>query len=233
MKAKEIMTAPVISVTPDTSLQQIVAILLAHRISGVLVIEEGKVVGVVGHNDLLRRYEIGTDGASGDRSWWQRLTQADPAPVAYVKSHGGHARDVMSRDVASVSEDAPLAQLAAIFEMRHIRRVPVLRAGQVVGLITRADLVRALAASTAATAPAPACTDDEAIRVRLVQELDKQSWWSGDWSNVFVHQGVVSYVGVFQREADKDAARIAAENIPGVRGVEDRRMQFGDWQPML
>src|SRR5438876_9460659 len=228
MKAKEIMTAPVITVTPDTGLQDIVALLLEHRISGVLVVDEGRVVGVVGDGDLLHRHEIGTDGWVVYRTWWQRLTQTDPAPVAYVKSHGGHAKDVMNHEVVSVPEDAPVARIAAIFEARHIRRVPVLRDGQLAGLVTRADLVRALAARTARRAPSPQRMDDEAIRVRLLEELGRQSWWSGNWSNVFVHHGVVSYVGAFQRKADKQAARIAAENIPGVRGVEDRRMPYGD-----
>ncbi|MGH8830983.1 MAG: CBS domain-containing protein [Polaromonas sp.] len=233
MKAKEVMTAPVVTVTPDMGLHHIVTILLEHRISGVLVVDEGKVVGVVGDGDLIHRYEIGTDTWTAYRTWWQRLTQADPAPVAYIKSHGGHARDVMSRDVVSVSEDAPVARLAAIFEARHIRRVPVLRDGQLVGLVTRADLVRALAASATAMTPPQARTDDEAIRVQLLKELDKQPWWSGSWSNVFVHHGVVSYIGVFRREADKEAARIAAENIPGVRGVEDRRIPYDDGLSMI
>ena len=233
MKAKDIMTAPVITVTPDTALSQVLALLLEHRISGVLVVDAGQVVGVVGDGDLLHRYEIGTDNWADYRTWWQRLTQSDPAPVAYVKSHGGHVRDVMDSNVVCVQEDAPLTQLAAILEQRHIRRVPVLRGTQLVGLVTRADLVRALAAHAPVLVQPPAPTDDEAIRLRLLEELGVQPWWSGDWSSVSVHHGVVSFVGVVQCEADKTAARIAAENIPGVCGVEDRRMQFGDWQPML
>jgi len=73
--------------------------------------------------------------------------------------------------------------------------------------------------------------DDDVIRKRLIAELSAQPWWSATWSNVDVNDGVVSYVGVVQRRADRDAARIAAENIPGVRGVEDRRMVYGEWQP--
>lgn len=233
MKAKDIMTAPVITVTPDTALPQVVALLLEHRISGVLVVDAGQVVGVVGDGDLLHRHEIGTDNWAGYRTWWQRLTQSDPAPVAYVKSHGGHVRDVMDSEVVCVQEDAPLSQLAAILEQRHIRRVPVLRGTQLVGLVTRADLVRALAASASLLAKPQVGTDDEVIRLRLLEELGAQPWWSGNWSSVFVHHGVVSFVGVVQCEADKTAARIAAENIPGVCGVDDQRMQFGDWQPML
>ncbi|MGO4395138.1 CBS domain-containing protein [Variovorax sp. M-6] len=233
MKASDVMTAPVISVDPDTSLHEIVETLLAHRISGVLVVEGGQVVGTVGDGDLLHRHEIGTDQWADYRTWWQRLTQSSPAPGAYVRSHGGRARDVMNRDVVTVSADEPLGRIAVRFEARHIRRIPVLRDGQLVGLVTRADLVRALANSTATARAADPKQGDEEIRNRLLDELSRQTWWSGTWSNVFVHEGIVSYVGVVQRPADRDAARIAAENIPGVHGVEDRRMQYGDWQPMF
>ena len=233
MKASDVMTTPVISVDPDTCLHEIVEILLAHRISGVLVVEGGQVVGTVGDGDLLHRHEIGTDQWADYRTWWQRLTQSSPAPGAYVRSHGGRARDVMNRDVVTVSADEPLGRIAVLFEARHVRRLPVLRDGQLAGLVTRADLVRALASSTAAAPAADLKQGDEEIRVCLLDELGRQPWWSGTWSNVFVHEGIVSYVGVVQRPADREAARIAAENIPGVHGVEDRRMQYGDWQPMF
>ncbi len=230
MNAKDIMTSPVITVTPDTSLHDVVEILLRNRISGVPVIDEGRVVGVVGGGDLLHRHEIGTDIWTGYRNWWQRLTRSESA--AYVKSHGGRVRDVMNREVVSVPEDTPLAELATLFEKRHIRRVPVLRGDQLVGVVTRADLVRTLATNTAPAVDPRPQTDDEAIRNRLIEELGNQPWWTGNWSSVFVRNGVVSYVGVVQNEADRQAARIAAENIPGVRGVDDRRMLYGDWQPM-
>lgn len=234
MKASDIMTTPVISVRPDASLHEIVEVLLVHRISGVPVVEDGKVVGLIGDGDLLHRYEIGTDHWTDYRTWWQRLTRLDPAPGAYVKAHGGHARDIMNRDVVSVSDDTPVAQIAVIFEARHIRRIPVMRNGQMAGLVTRADLVRALSKSSALAAHfATSRVDDESIRKQLLTELNAQPWWSDTWSNVFVQEGVVSYVGVVQRTSDREAARIAAENIPGVRSVEDRRMTYGDWQPMF
>lgn len=240
MKACDIMTTPVISVNPETSLHEIVDILLERRISGVLVLDGGKVIGVVGDGDLLHRREIGTDQWADYRTWWQRLTHLDASPTGYVKANGGHAKDVMSGDFVSVSVDAPLSQIASIFEARHIRRIPVLKEGQLQGLVTRADLLRALAvsdgfalgAANAGSVDAPS-VDDESIRQRLLKELSAQSWWSSTWSNVFVHQGVVRYVGVVRRATDRDAARIAAENIPGVCGVEDRRIQYGTWQTVF
>ena len=232
MNAKDVMTSPVISVGAHTTVHAIVTLLVERRISGVPVVEGDEVIGVVDEADLLHRYEIGTDGWLAYRSWWQRLTGADPAPAAYVKSHGGHARDVMNREVALVAEDTPVAQIASIFEARQFRRVPVLRDRRVVGIVTRADLVRALAAKTRRMA-VPQGQTDEAIRARLLAELEKQPWWQSKWSVVFVSNGVVRYRGVYEREADRQAARVAAENVAGVRGIEDDRVSSADWQPMV
>jgi CBS domain-containing protein len=123
MQAGDVMTRDVISVEPGTQLRKVVDILLQHRISGVPVIENEEVLGFVGVGDLLHRHEIGTERTSDDRSWWQRLLQADRSPMEYVRSHGDHARDVMDRRVVSVAEDTPLSRLANIFEARHIRRI--------------------------------------------------------------------------------------------------------------
>ncbi len=234
MRASDIMTSPVITVSPKTPLHDVVDILLAQRISGVLVMEDDKVVGVIGDGDMLHRHEVGTDRWAEYRTWWQRLTRLEPGPLAYVKANGGNASDVMSKDVVSISPDTPLGQIAVIFEARHIRRIPVLKDGQLQGLVTRADLMRALAASESfGSTPDELEASDDAIRTRLLAELGAQSWWSGSWSSVFVKKGVVSYVGVVQRSADKDAARVAAENIPGVCGVEDRRTLYGEGQAMF
>lgn len=233
MQASDVMTRSVVSVAPDTALPEVVKLLLEHRISGVPVVDDGAVVGFVGHGELLHRHEIGTDDAGAGRSWWQRLLQVDPTPQAYVRSHGGHARDVMDPEVTTVTEDTPLARLAVIFETRSIRRLPVLRDGRMVGLVTRADLVRALAARCASSCEANAQASDAQIQAQLMAELAHQTWWSEVWSNVSVQQGVVRFTGVVRREADKDAARIAAENIPGVRAVEDERRPASELQPIL
>lgn len=223
MQTSDVMTRAVITVKPATELREVVDILLKHRISGVPVVENEGVQGFVGVGDLLHRHELGTESTADERNWWQRLLQIDPRPLAYVQSHGVHARDVMDRNVVSVAEDAPLNRLATIFEARHIRRVPVIRDGRMVGLVTRADLVRALARMCAPAAAPSRPLEDAEIRARLLAELAKQPWWVGTWSSVVVNQGVVRFIGFVQGESQKEAARIAAENIPGVRGVEDER----------
>lgn len=233
MQARDVMTAPVITVGPDTPLQQVCAILLAHRISGVLVVApDGSVLGTVGDGDLLHRHEVGTDQQARERSWWRWLTQADTAPAAYVRSHGAHARDVMSPHGASVTDETPVAALATLLEQRQIRRVPVLRAGRLVGIVTRADLVRALA-QRAGPAPVAAASDDDAILRQLTRELAGQSWWRGDLSVIDVEAGVVHYRGLYEHQSQRDAARVAAENVPGVRAVADHRTLFSELQTMF
>lgn len=232
MNTADIMTTPVITIAPDAQIRDIVTLLLEKRISGVPVVANGHVVGVVNEGDLLHRYEIGTDGDVDQRSWWARLIRPDRFSANYVKSHAGRARDIMTRQVVVVTEDTSLQQIASILEARHIRRLPVLRGKQLVGVVTRADLVRALAKNTQAPAPLRAQTD-EGIRQRLLSELENQRWWRSDWSAVYVSDGVVSYRGLLECEDERQAARIAAENVPGVRAVEDNRIPFAAWQAMV
>jgi CBS domain-containing protein len=231
MLAKDVMTTPVVTIAPDMPLRDTVALLLERRISGVPVVADGRVVGMVSEHDLLRRPELGTDGIAFERPWWVRLLEGESFPADYVRSHAGRARDFMTRPVISVVEDTPLRTLAAIFVRRHIRRVPVLRGERLVGIVSRADLVRALARVVQAP-PAPN-GGDEAMRLRLLHELQQQRWWRSDWSTVDVRDGIVHYRGLVEGEAERRAARVAAENVPGVRAVHDDRMQAEAWVPLI
>lgn len=232
MQAKDIMTAPVVTITPYTPVHEVAALLRDRRIGGVPVLEGGQVVGLVSEGDLLHRHEIGTDHLVTRRPWWTRLFKADRLPADYVKSHGGRARDIMTRQVISVSEDTPVDRLAELFEVRRIGRVPVLRGHRLIGIVCRADLVEAIARQPTSD-EAPGVQTDEAIRARLLAELQQQPWWRSNWSNVFVTDGVVSYRGLVEGEDQRRAARVAAENVPGVRRVEDDRVQTAAWQPMM
>jgi CBS domain-containing protein len=203
--------------------------LLERRISGVPVVADGAVVGMVNEGDLLHRHEIGTDGDMPGRTWLARLIERDPLPVDYVKSHARKAKDIMSHHFVSVTEDTPVRKLASIFAARNVRRVPVLRNKQSIGIVTCADLIRALAQD----ARAPRTQSDEAIRVQLLQELERQRWWRPEWSAMDVHDGVVHYRGLIRSDDERRAARVAAENVPGVRSVEDDRMTGVARQPMV
>ncbi|NDZ17873.1 histidine kinase [Variovorax sp. WS11] len=228
MNAADIMTTPVVTIGPDAQIREIAALLLEKRISGVPVVDGGRVIGFVNEADLLRRHEIGTDAATPERSWWAQLIRPERLSFDYVKTHAGRARDIMTRDVVAVAEDTPLQRIATILAARHVRRVPVLRSHQLVGIVTRADLVRAIARKPR-NSEAPAQTDED-IRQRLLAELEKQPWWHPDWSAVDVLGGIVTYRGLLESEGERQAARVAAENVPGVRGVEDNRTPWAAWQ---
>ena len=197
MQASDIMSTPVISVAPDTPVREIAALLHEKRISAVPVLEKNRLVGLVSEGDLLHREEIGTDRAKRAGSWWLRLFSAEQTPAEYVKAHGRFARDVMTREVQMVAPDTSVTEIAI--------------------------LVQALAG---AHAPAQRLTPpaDQAIRGRLQAELARQPWWRAAASNVIVTHGVVHYFGTIEVDDEHDAARVAAENIPGVRAVEDHRM---------
>ncbi|MGH8745742.1 MAG: CBS domain-containing protein [Burkholderiales bacterium] len=227
MKARDIMTSPATTVGPDTPVREIAELLYKLRISGVPVLEGGRLVGLVSEGDLLHRHEIGTDLPERAGSWWLRLFSADRSPAEYVKSHGQRARDVMTREVISVAPDMPVAEIATLLEARGIKRVPVVRGEKVVGIVSRANLIQALASSRHA-AHRLAQPSDQVIRGRLLSELERQPWWWRVTSNVIVAEGVVHYFGMAGSGDERDAARAAAESLPGVRGVEDHRFSYAD-----
>ena len=231
MQVKDIMSAKVITVTPDAVVRDIVATLLEQHISGLPVVSGGKVVGMVGEGELIHRHEIGTDDER-PKSWWERVLGSEPGSAGYVRSHGVRAGDIMNPEVTSVAVDDSLSKVASIFEAREVRRLPVLRGEQLVGIVTRTDLVRAMGATTD-NLGANGAQSDEAIRLRLQTELEKQPWWHSKWCSVFVCNGLVRYTGISDSDVDRQAARVAAENVPGVRAVQDDRLQFTDWQPMM
>ncbi|MEO8718004.1 MAG: CBS domain-containing protein [Burkholderiales bacterium] len=222
MKARDIMTSPVVTVGPETQVKEIAALLFERRISAVPVVDGATLVGIVSEADLLHRQEIGTEHQGRGGSWWLRLFSANPSVEDYIKSHARRARDVMTRHVASVSPDAAVAEVAEVLEARGIGRVPVIEGGKLVGIVSRANLVQALATTTRKADEAPS-VDDQSIRRQLLQELQRQTWWRIDHANVIVTDGVVHFWGMVDSNDARPAARVAAENVPGVRGVEDHR----------
>jgi len=219
MNARDIMASPVITVDPDTAVRDIAALLLRHAISAVPVLEQRKLVGIVSEADLMHRHEIGT--ASKGKGWL-RLLSVDHSATDYVRSHATHASDIMTTDVAWVAPSTPLGEIASLLERRGVKRVPVLDSGRLVGIVSRSDLVRALAAKASVLDSGDA--SDPAILATLSKELERQAWWVAATSHVAVTEGVVHYYGMVGSPEESQAARIAAENVPGVRGVTDHRI---------
>jgi len=225
MRAMDVMTTNVITVGPDTSVQEVAKILSERSISGVPVVDaENRLVGIVSEGDLLHRVETGTERRvqRRRRSWWLDTIGSDEELARqYIKSHGRTAKDVMTREVISVNDTTELADIANLLESKRIKRVPVVGDGKLVGIVSRANLVRALAAAGSRLTDDTA-TDDRTIRQKLLQELQGQEWvhtWAAD---IIVRDGVVHiWVSDDRPDEERQALRIAAENIPGVRGVEE------------
>jgi CBS domain-containing protein len=214
MHASQAMTRPVVTVSADATVFAAADILLGSRISAAPVVDaDGKVVGIVSEADLMNRPEVGTVPA---KSWLQRLL-ADNAFLArdYIRSHSHRVADVMTKEVITATEHTQLAEIAKLMERHHIKRVPIVRDGKVVGIVSRANLLQGLLARE----PHPADgANDEQIRAAVSAELAKHPW-SSDVTNVVVDQGVVHLWGNVGSAPSREAVRVAAENVPGVRRV--------------
>ncbi|MFL9965465.1 CBS domain-containing protein [Paraburkholderia sediminicola] len=218
MRASDVMTSNVISVTPDMTVREVARIFVDNGISGAPVLDpDGHVAGMISEGDLLRRSEIGTE--ERPRTSWLDLWSASHEARDYIKTHAVKVRDVMTTDVVTVEPDTSLGEVAGMLETRRIKRVPVTNAGRLVGIVSRANLVQALA-----SVPDEPSTDvtlsDAEIRAMLMGELAGRKW-SFAGRNLVVTNGVVHLWGVFHSVEAVEAVRVAAQNIPGVKRVED------------
>jgi CBS domain-containing protein len=216
MKAADVMTGRVISVTPDASILECVRLMLQHRISGLPVIDPaGRLVGIVTEGDFLRRAEAGTERK---RPRWLEFI-AGPGRLAdeYVHTHGRKVSEVMTPDPVCVGENTPIEDVVRLMEERRIKRLPVIRGGAVVGIVSRANLLRALAG--VAREAAPPAKNGPAIRARVLADLAQQPWAPRDLIDVTVRNGVVELWGVVTADHQREAATVVAENVPGVQRV--------------
>lgn len=221
MRAQDIMTTRVVAVTDDTSISEIASLLDKFLISAVPVVDDNdRIVGMVSEGDLVRRHEIGTDTRGG--SWWLgMLGEQSNLAQEFVKSHGKQARDVMTKEVITVLEDTPVSEIAEILEKNHIKRVPVVRNDALVGLVSRANIVQQLASGREIKITVPA--DDKTVRDEVEKTLNSQSWASVATTAVTVNEGKVELWGMVASEAERDATRIALEDLSGVVSIEDFR----------
>ena len=218
MRASDVMTSNVISVTPDMTVREVARIFVDNGISGAPVLDpDGRVAGMISEGDLLRRSEIGTD--ERPRTSWLDLWSASHEARDYIKTHAAKVRDVMTTDVVAVEPDTPLGEVASMLETRRIKRVPVTNAGRLVGIVSRANLVQALA-SVPDEPPTDVTLSDAEIRAMLMGELAGRKW-SFAGRNLVVTNGVVHLWGVFHSLEAVEAVRVAAQNIAGVKRVED------------
>lgn len=218
MRAADVMVRNVITIGPDGTVGEVADLLLTHRISALPVVDaDGKVVGLISEGDLLRRSEIGTERQR--THWLEWIRSQRTLAIDFVKSHSRRVSDIMTRHIISVRSDTPLGEIAAILEENSIKRVLVIDNGKLVGILTRANLVQALAAVYKKVEPRT--TDDSAIRASVTAQLEAHSWAGRGVINAIVSNGTVDLWGVVDSDAQSDAARVTAETVLGVKKVNN------------
>lgn len=219
MKAADVMVTKVVTVTPETGVEEIAETLLGNGISAVPVVNaEGSVLGIVSEGDLIHRKETGTERR---RAWWLRmLTANEKLEHEFIKSHARKAAELMTHPPITVTPDTPLGEIASLLEEHRIKRVPVVDQGKLVGIVSRANLLQALVRAGQALAAQQPPVEDAALRARLQQQLRGHPWWPAD-VNIIVSEGTIELWGMVDSKLEKEAVKVAVEELAGARSVAD------------
>jgi CBS-domain-containing membrane protein len=219
MQAADIMTLGAATIRPDASVGEAAKVMLQYQVSGLPVVDDkGELVGIITEGDLLRRPELGTERRRP--RWLEFLLGPGRLAEEYTHSHGRRVADVMVKDVVTITPETRLDDIVQLMERRGVKRLPVVDGRKVVGIVSRANLLRVLA-RIAETAPA-LTADDQAIRERIMNELDRLDWAPRSALNIMVEDGVVQLWGAVADERERQALLVLVENVPGVKRVEDR-----------
>ncbi|MBI1942699.1 MAG: CBS domain-containing protein [Betaproteobacteria bacterium] len=216
MRAADVMVKDVISVAPGASVREVASLMLERRISGVPVVDgERRVLGILSEGDLIRRPELGTD--KHPAGWLSVFLSEDESARDFVKTHGMTAREVMSQPAICVAPDTPLAAVVRLMERHRVKRLPVVEHGRLAGLLTRADLLRALVAQQSVS---PAASSDQELRDRIDSMLRHEGWASSAFVHVLVENGVAQLWGAVESASQREALMLAVRSVPGVRDVQ-------------
>lgn len=219
MKASDIMTTSVVCIRADASILEAARLLLSERISALPVVDaDGRLEGIVSEGDLIHRAEIGSEKPT---SRWKALFENNATLAReYLKAHGRTVADVMSHPVVMAEEDTEISVVAARMDQFSIKRLPVVRDGKVVGIVSRANLLQALiAAPVAEGTPAP---DDAEIRRQILQRLEREPWSPALVRNIIVRDGNVELWGYAESDAQCEACGVLAASVPGVKAVTNQ-----------
>jgi CBS domain-containing protein len=217
MRAHQIMTRQVITIAAGASIVDAANIMLDKHISGLPVVDDaGTVVGIISQGDFIRRAEIGTERKRG--RWLKFLVGPGTAASDFVRERGRRVEEIMTPDPCTVTEDATLEDIVELMERNHVKRLPVLRGDRLVGIVTRTNLLQAVAGLTR-DVPDPTADDDH-IRHRIINAIEKSDW-TPFGLGVIVANGVVHLSGVITNEQSREASIVAAENVSGVTRVHD------------
>lgn len=217
MNAADIMTRPAVAVTPQTTILEAARLMLERRISGLPVVADGAVVGIVTEGDLLRRAETGT--AVRRARWLELLLGPERLARDFVQAHARKVGEIMTRDIVSVAPQAPLSEVVGLMEKHHVKRLPVIDEGRLVGIVSRANLVRALAELL--SEPTSSAGGDEEIRRSILDAIAAEPWGPRFSVAVTVQDGIVDLSGSFAYDRERTALTVLAENTPGVKEVRD------------
>ena len=228
MQAKDIMTTKVITVPQDGTVEDAVRLMLEQHVSALPVVgADARLVGLISEGDLMRRLR---DKDKQRKSWWlEFLTLPEESAQDFVAVHSHKVADVMTRDVVSVTEDTPVSEIADILQTRRIKRVPVVRDGKVVGIVSRSNLLRVLARSQSSgvvAAPKPA---DSELQAQVAKALDAVPGVKSHLFSFVVEDGKVSVWGVADSDIVEKAVRVALEEVPGVREVDIKMGRLPSW----
>jgi CBS domain-containing protein len=228
MKVSDIMTRRVVSVAPDATIAEAVGLMLKHHISGLPVIDaHGRLAGIVTEGDFLRRPETGT--AHRRSRWLDAVFGPAEGTKRYVHSHGTKVGDVMTRQVVTVDEGEWLEQVVHLMETRRIKRLPALRGDKVVGIVSRANLMWALASVHRGSHKGS--EDDAAIRDRIMAEIERETWSAGANVDVVVRAGLADIWSTVTDPEQRTALKVLVANVPGVKTVVDHLHWDGDITP--
>lgn len=219
MIVADVMTNNPVTTRPEAALGEAAELMVNHRISGLPVVDAaGRVVGMVTQGDLLRRAELGTAGRTP--GWLSQFLAPGRAAENYVHTHGLLISEIMTQNVISVAPDTSLAAVVQIMESEQVKRLPVLQDGKLVGIVSRADLLRAL--SRLLQARTVAVVSDAELRKHVLAEIDKLQWAPRATVDVIVTNGIVELRGAVTDDRERAGLRVIVENTPGVRGFHDR-----------
>ena len=217
MRAHQIMTRPVITVTPETTIVEAANTMLRQHVSGLPVVDAtGKLVGIVSEGDFIRRSEIGTQRKRA--RWLTFILGPGKAATDFVHEHGCKVAEIMTPEPLTITEDTALEEIVQLMEKNNVKRFPVIRGDNIVGIVSRANLLRAVA-SLARQIPDPTADDDH-IRNRIIDVLGKNDWCPHGLS-IIVRDGIVHLSGVITDERSRQAAIVGTESIAGVKNVHD------------
>ena len=224
MKAKDVMTHCLVTIAPDAPIIDAITHMISHQVSGMPVIDgAGKLVGMVTEGDFLRRPEIHTEAPR--RRWVELLLGSGSGADEYAHSHGRTVHEVMSTNLVTVDEQTPLREVAGLMEEYGVKRIPVVGSdGKVVGIVSRADLMSALAEVLSESKKVPA--DDQSIRRVIVSEMKRQPWCPVQSLRIRVRGGYVDLSGTIFDERQRQALHVLVENVQGVKGIHDHIGEF-------